>query len=164
MASSTPHTIMLATNDDITRPIEEYVVDTGDTIKPGMLVRVKADDGDVEVHGTAGGNAEPIFALENPWATNFTQPAIDTTYAAGDLCFTSRCQTGDVVYAWLDQGENVGIGDPLESAGNGYLQEHVPPAISGTGPNTFYYSSLVAIAKEAVNASGAPTRIRVVVA
>lgn len=164
MASSTPNTIMLSTNDDVTRPLREYVVDAGDTLTPGYLVRVKPDDGDIDLHTPAGGNAQPLFVVENPWADSFTSPAISQTYTAGETAFTVLAQTGDEVYAWLASGENVGIGDPLESAGNGQLQEHTPPEVSGTGPTTHYYKSLVGYAKEAVNASGGATRIKIVVA
>lgn len=123
-------------------------------ITPGMLIeRTSADK--VQAHSGAGQNVVPItFALEDELQGN----GIDTAYAAADQVFCWSPARGDVVYAILKDGENVAIGDKLESAGNGYLQKHVADVESfesaEAGSITVYPNQIVGEALEALDLSG----------
>jgi hypothetical protein len=135
-----------------TNSIEER--DAAAAITPGMLLEYTSA-GKVQAHSTAGGNALPIgFALED----ELQGRDIDTAYAADDKVQCMVNQPGDHVYAILKDGENVAIGDPLESAGNGYLQKHVSDVESfesaEAGSITVYPNQIVGIALEAVDLSG----------
>ena len=66
---------------------------------------------------------------------------------------------GDIVYALLEDGQNVVIGDFLESSGSGTLQKHVDETeswdnASAAGSITVPPNCIVGIALEAVNLSG----------
>jgi hypothetical protein len=111
------HTIKLKKYSDI---IEEYKAAAA-TIYPGCLIELNSS-GTVQVHATAGGNVLPMFALEDELQGN----DIDTAYAEGDQVQCWIATRGEIVYAILADGQDVHIGDPLESNGAGYLQKHVP--------------------------------------
>ena len=113
-------------------------------ITPGMLVEINSN-GKVQAHSTAGGNAAPMFAIEVELQGN----GISDDFAAVDRVQVWSPGRGDMVYAMLADGENVSIGDYLESDGNGKLQAH-SPASEGVE----YPLGPVAIAREAVDMSG----------
>lgn len=165
MASEAPNTILLTINGEH-RPLLERVAGASD-ILPGYLVAIDGDN-EIAPHDAEGGDARPLFVLESPYAQDHTQPAIDQAYTENDLARVVFAQPGDVIYAWLAAGEDVDIGDALESAGDGTLQEHTPTEISGTGPHTIPSRAIVAYAEEAVDAnvgtSPPDARIRVRVA
>ena len=114
------------------------------TITPGHLVELTSAD-KVQVHSVASGNALPMFALE----CEMVGKSIDDNYVADDFVTVAIPTRGDVVYAKLKDGQNVVIGDKLESAGDGTLQKHVPDS---TGD--IYVNAIVGIALEAVDMSG----------
>ncbi len=89
-------------------------------ITPGHLVYLKST-GKVGVHASATGHAQIAFAVED----DLQGKAIETAYTTATLVQYEVMQRGSEVYAILKDGENVAIGDPLESAGNGELQKHV---------------------------------------
>jgi hypothetical protein len=122
--------------------IEEYAA--SGAITPGMLIELDSAT-TVGFHSTASGNALPMFALEDELQGN----GIDDAYAAADRVQCWVPYRGDIVYALLDDGEDVSAGDFLESAGNGKLQKHVADS---TGD--IYTQSIVAQAIEAVDMSG----------
>lgn len=122
-------------------------------ITPGMLLEYTSA-GKVQAHSTAGGNCMPrAFAMEDELQGN----GIDTAYAADDKVQCWITQAGEQVYAILADGANVAIGDPLESAGTGYLQKHVADVESfesaEPGAITVLPEQIVAIALEAVDLS-----------
>lgn len=158
MASSTYNTILIAINGEH-RPLVEYETDTTGVL-PGHLLELNSDN-EVIVHNSAGADAVPLFAVESPYIDNPTQAAIDHAYAAGERARCVYAQPGDIIYAWLEDGESVGVGAYLDSAGTGALQAHTPLEISGTGPHTIPSNPVVAVALEAVAASGADERIKV---
>jgi len=133
------HTIKLKKYVDI---INEYVANAA--ITPGHLVELMSTN-KVRKHSTAGGIAARMFALEDELQGN----AITDDYAAAAPVQVWCCVPGEEVYAFLKNGENVVIGDFLESAGNGELQKHV--ADSGAGANVGL--QIVAQALEAVDMS-----------
>lgn len=163
MASSTPHTILLTVNGP-DRPIFEHKAN--EALTPGELLAFDADD-ELIPHGTAGGNAQAIFAVEDPYNGVTSAAAIDTDYDANEQARVVYAQPGDVVYGFCPTGQTIAKGDPLESDGAGGLQKHVPDTIDagGSGTYTFYARAIVAFAAEdKTNSSGARVRIRARVA
>ena len=115
-------------------------------IMPGMLLDRSAAN-TLFPHDIAGGFAQRIFALED----DLQGKGIDDAYAAGDLVQYGYFRNGDVVLAILADGQNIAIGDALESAGGGLLQKSTAQQSSATGEET---QSVVAIAEEALDMSG----------
>jgi hypothetical protein len=165
MASSTPHTILLGVNDQSgNRPVYEATAD--EALTTGELVRWDADD-ELEPHGTAGGNAQTMFVVENPYAEpSSSTAAIDTDYAANYTARYVIAQRGDQIYAFLADGQNVAKGAALVSDGAGALAAGGSQAVDEGGSATFtiYNGSVVAFADEDKAASGARARIKVRVA
>ena len=122
--------------------INEYPADAA--ITPGMLIELNSD-GEVKAHATAGGNVLPMFALEDELQGN----GLEDNYAAGDRVQCWVPVRGEEVNTILADGENVSVGNFLESAGNGYLRKHV---VDSTGD--YLVIPLVAIALEAKDLSG----------
>ena len=114
------------------------------TITPGMLLAYDSTL-DVKAHDAAGGPASPMFALEY----DFTGGDIDDDYAADDQVKFRVFSPGARVYAWLASGQDVAAAEFLTSNGAGLLTA----ASAG--------DIVVAQAIEAVDASGANTRIKV---
>lgn len=108
-----PHTIILRGC-----PIHGEAPAVSATIKPGMLLeRTSADK--VQEHSSAGYKPTPaIFALPN----EITGKSIDDAYAANDQVYFGHFKPGDWVYAWLEIGANVVIGEKLQSNGAGALE------------------------------------------
>lgn len=107
------NTIKLKNYSDV---FEEYKADSA--ITPGHLVELLAT-GKVAPHGPADVNAFPMFAVED----ELQGKGIDNAYAAGDQVQCWIPGRGDVVNAILKDGENVGVGDFLTSAGDGTLKQ-----------------------------------------
>ena len=130
---------------------EEFEAHEG--ITPGMLLELNSDN-EVQKHATSGGNViPPIFALED----ELQGKGIDDAYIAGDTVQCWIPQRGDEVLALLADGENVSIGEALESDGLGYLKAHTPESWSSADAqeaNTVYSRPIVAIALEAQDLSG----------
>ena len=119
---------------------------TAATILPGSLLQ--RTSGGIQKHATAGANAQKLFAFENEGNGG----TIDTLYPVSSLIKFVVPEPGDEILAILKNGENVAIGDWLESGGGGELRKHVPDRESGTGeimPNC-----IVGVALEACNMSG----------
>jgi len=112
------NTIKLKKYSDV---IEEFVA--GVAITPGMLVTLNAD-GKVIPHNLDGGNAIPMFALED----ELQGKTIDVAYEAGAPVQVWVAGRGDIVYALANSGVTINVGDFLVSAGDGTLK----PAGSGT--------------------------------
>ncbi len=104
------NTIKLKKYSDV---IEEFVA--ADEIKPGMLVTLNAD-GKVIPHNLDGGNAIPMFALED----ELQGKTIDDAYAADDPVQVWIAGRGDIVNAIA--GDNITAGAFLVSAGKGKLK------------------------------------------
>jgi len=97
----------------------------GGTIRPGdLLATTSAAEttankcGTVIKHATAGGWCEKKFALEDA----LQGKTIDDSYATGDVVASVQAQPGDVVYAWLSEGEVTTMDDFLSSNGDGALK------------------------------------------
>ena len=149
MAATAPNTILLRVNErDGERPIYEDAVDGGATVTPGEFLVL--DGGDIEPHGTAAGSGFlPMVAVENIYKTVSGTKAIDTTYAATELCRYVIPQRGDKVYAWIEAGNAAVVeGAALESGASGNLQ-------------TATTGQVLAYAAEAVDNSGGGSRVRI---
>lgn len=163
MAKSTYDTILIVTNErGSNRPIFEAASDAA--LTPGELLEW-SNDAQLKAHATAGGNALPMFCVEDPYNGDTSNPAIDVDYASGELSRYIYAQSGDVVYAFLADGQNVAKGAMLESDGAGALKAHTARAVAESGSSTYtvYLLGIVATAEEALNNSsgGQRNRIRV---
>lgn len=130
-------------------------------ITPGHFVEYTSA-GKVQVHGNAGQNMAPMVAVEN----DLIGDEIGTAYAADDNVLFHICPPGTVVYSFLATGNNVAIGDLLESDGAGGWQAHTPQAVDegGAATYTIYLNAARAIALEALNnASGSQSRLKVLI-
>lgn len=154
MASSTPHTIMLSDEPPFVRDearANSVAITPGDLIEP-------VGAGLVQLHSTQAGNAQPWFAVENPWSQTDSAASIDTDYAVQDNVFFIKGLPGQQVYAWLTVGGSVAAHTLLESAGSlGALQTATAEGTI-TAPRRH-----VAKALETVNNSAGtvPARIKV---
>jgi hypothetical protein len=151
MASSTPHVIVLQTNEEgAERPVLEGLAHTT-TIKPGHLVCWSS--GELVVHADDDALAAPMFAVENPFAEVSSGANIDHAYAADELVRYVWAQPGDLIYAWLETANNATKGAALTSDGAGGLQ------LSPTA------GAVIAWADEDLNnTTGSQARLRVRVA
>jgi len=125
------------------------------TIYPGMLLERSYSSGSiVKAHSAEGQNCQPLFAVADALQGN----DIDDAYADGELVRCEYFRPGDEVYAILEDGESVSVGDYLESNGAGYLQKHtadVHADSSGmTGDFTAYTNQIVGVALEVLDLSG----------
>lgn len=121
------------------------------TITPGMLIERMSTD-KFRAHATAAGNAQRLFAIEDD-----TQgKTIDDDYAAASRVYAEVMPRGAEIYALLNDGESVVIGDPLESAGNGKLRKHVADVDDNQSADTttIYTECIVGYALEAKDMSG----------
>lgn len=117
---------------------EEYIADAA--ITPGHLVKLDSD-GKVTVFSTAAGMVLPMFALEDEHRGR----TINDAYAQGDPVQCWIPSRGDVVYAILDAGQNVAVGDMLEPHNDGTLQKLT------TGTNASDGGAIVGVALEALD-------------
>ena len=129
-------------------------------ITPGELVEINSDNQYIR-HARAGGHARKIFAVEDDLQGN----DINDDYITLNQVQANVMGSGDEVMAWLAILENVAIGAPLESAGNGQLRAYTAEVASP--PLVHDVNSIVAYALEAVDlsTSGTPkSRIEVEIA
>lgn len=148
MAASSPKTILLEVNGS-ERPVHEAYAATG-TIKPGMILKRSSATAVTPIASADAVNTR-MFAIETSWADDMTSPAIDQAYDSGDNVKFIFAQPGDVVYAWLADGESASVGSYLAtSATAGVL------VVEETNTD----ARLIGIAEEAVAPSGAAGRIK----
>lgn len=107
------------------------------TLLPGKLAKLHTD-GTLRIHALQGGKCEAIFPIED----SLQGKTIADAYAVGALAFYVVAKPGDVIYAFIDAGENIAIGAMLQSGGNGNLE-----AVTST-------NHVVAINEIAINLSG----------
>ena len=116
--------------------VVEEIKATEVAITPGMLLE-RTSAGLVQACTATTGAVFPMFALEN----ELQGKGIDDNYAVSAQIQCWIPGRGDMVYALLEDGEDVEIGEFMESAGNGKLQ------VLTTGQP-------IAVAVEAVDDSG----------
>lgn len=135
------NTIKLKKFTDI---VAEY--DAAAAITPGHLIELTSL-GTVQKHSTSGGNALPMFALEDELQGN----GIDDNFAANDKVQCWIATRGEEVYAVLADGETASIGSLLESNGDGTLKVHTAETWTSADAqeaNTVYSNPIVAISLE----------------
>lgn len=123
--------------------MEEYDATAVAGILPGMLLQLTSAN-KVQKHSVAGGNVLPaMFAVED----ELQGKGVDDAFVASAKLQVWIPTRGDMVYAFLKDGENVAIGDALKSAGDGTLSKLTD------GSGTSLSNAVVAVAIEAVNLS-----------
>ncbi len=119
-------------------------------ITPGELLDFSA--GKWIAHAGAGLNAVPTFALERDELGN----GITVDYAADDYVKSGTFHTGQHVLGFIASGQDLSIGDYVESDGSGGLRALGTDAATDDTQR----ESVVARALEASGAVVARTRIR----
>ena len=107
--------------------------DAASAITPGMLLEIDSS-GDVQPHSTADGQvALKLFAREDDLQGN----TISDAYTAANRVMCNVARPGDEIYALIEDGETISIGDLLVSAGDGRLKKFTEdsssPAVVETG-------------------------------
>jgi hypothetical protein len=143
MASSDNNTIQLQIG--ITSPYKEFYAAVT-AVTPGMLLK-RLSEFDARTHNNAGGDAERLFAVENPYQGG----DIYTNYAVGDRMMCRICRPGDVVLAWVTNAVALPFGNFLQSNGDGTL------TVSGTSNP----EGIVAVLDEAYTDEPNPARVKV---
>lgn len=122
LAAKTPRRIHLLSSGGDPRIEEDRAAET---ITPGMLLATNSS-GNVRKHNVAGGPHERKFALEPSLGggdgNNLRGGTIDTDYASGELVRNVHAEPGDVIYAWLKNGEHATADEFLTSNGDGTLK------------------------------------------
>ena len=113
-------------------------------ITPGMVCQLMST-GKVRAHANAGQNAEALIAIED----ELQGREIGTAYSADNVVLMRRFQPGDEFYGLINDGENIAIGDYLESAGNGKLRKHTADSAGAVE----YPNAIIGVALEAVDMS-----------
>ncbi|MFP4018237.1 MAG: hypothetical protein ACLFUH_03220 [Bacteroidales bacterium] len=114
--------------------------EAAESFYPGHLLELNSD-GKFQKHSNAGESLVPLFAIEDALQGN----DIDDEYSSDDPVRGWFAQRGDHALGILKDGQNVVIGDFLESAGDGTLQKY---------DNDDHTSAIVGIALEALDLSG----------
>ena len=122
----------------------------GGTIKPGHLVEFYNASGTkkLRVHATAGGNASPIFALED----ELQGKDMADSYSSGQQCRVGTFKAADLVAAWIYANETIAIATKLESKGDGTLR-----AVVADAPSANTAENWVAQAEEALSGNTVDT-------
>jgi len=105
-------------------PVQNEDHAAAEEIFPGHLIS-RNSSAQVIKHATGGGNTAPMFALEREemgQGVGAGVAADAANYQIGDYVKAGTFHTGCVVRVWLASGQNINIGDKLESAGNGTLR------------------------------------------
>jgi hypothetical protein len=113
MTIAAARTIKLAGPDGVQ---EEFVVASGATLKPGMLVR-RTSATECNVHATSGGDGASLILLEDA----YQGLGVDDSAAAATRVYAEYVIPGAKRYARLKASENVAVGDLLISGGDGTL-------------------------------------------
>jgi hypothetical protein len=146
--------IALKTGRGITQ--EEAIANA--TITPGQLIERLSTD-KVQRHSTAGGSIGlKMIAVEDVLQGN----GIDDDYSADDRVIYHIPIPGQEYYMLLKDGENVVIGDDVESAGDGDVQKFVEDtwaenvgvdSSANIASGTIYSNQIIGQVREALDLS-----------
>lgn len=148
MTKTNPETILLKGS-----PLRKQA-DAAGAITPGHLV-ARTSATEVNVHPTAGGNAQKAFAVEN----DFAGDGIDHAYQTGEAVQYDVFYPGCEVYALLADNQNATVGSFLQSNGDGTLR-----VLAAAGAANTLTETIVGTVIQAVDTRGgasAPARIKV---
>lgn len=143
-----PNTIVL--RDGYGGQVVRREDNTTAAVTPGHLLEFNANDL-LQPHSTAGGNAQPLFAVEEDYIGN----SVADAFTSGDKIPYVAAGPGTIIWAHLASGENVARGAHLESNGDGQLRAHVQQSAGNINVN-----NIVGIADEDANASSGDLRFR----
>jgi len=129
-------------------PVRKEYLATSARITPGHLIQL-ASATTVQKHGTAGGNAVAMFALED----ELQGKEIGDAYANSARILCGIFRAGDEVNAVLADGTSYSVGDFLQSSGVGTLSKHTPQTLEDSNPGTNYVKGIVAMVLEALDLS-----------
>jgi hypothetical protein len=113
MTIAAAQTIRLAGPDGVQ---EEFLVASGATLKPGMLVR-RTSATECNVHNVSGGDGATLILHEDA----LQGLGVDDSAAAATRVYAEYVIPGAKRYARLKANENVSVGDHLISGGDGTL-------------------------------------------
>jgi hypothetical protein len=113
MTIAAAQTIRLAGPDGVQ---EEFLVASGATLKPGMLVR-RTSATECNVHNVSGGDGATLILHEDA----LQGLGVDDSAAAATRVYAEYVIPGAKRYARLKASENVAVGDHLISGGDGTL-------------------------------------------
>lgn len=115
MTIAAAKTIRLAGPDGVQ---EEFLVASGATLKPGMIVKATSAT-QCNVHDVLGGDGATLILHEDA----YQGLGVDDSAAAGTRVYAEYVIPGAKRYARLKASENVAVGDQLISAGDGTLRK-----------------------------------------
>lgn len=124
---------------------EEYVAGEAG-IYPGMLLVLQSDD-TVDMHAVAGGRGEALFAEEDA----LQGKTVDDVYTVANIVSCIIPGLGCEVRALIADGEDLGVGDPVVSNGDGCLKALAD--LDSAGVDVFVIGRMM----EAIDLSGSPT-------
>lgn len=111
-----PNTILLHGMRNV---VNDYLA--SEAITPGHLVELAASSGVLKWRKNASATNQPTLAVAlNQEEMN---KGVDDAYASGDLVEAHFLKPGDVWWALVPSGEDIAIGDLLQSNGDGTLKE-----------------------------------------
>jgi len=113
MTIAAAQTIRLAGPDGVQ---EEFLVASGATLKPGMLVR-RTSATECNVHNVSGGDGATLILHEDA----LQGLGVDNSAAEATRVYAEYVIPGAKRYARLKASENVSVGDHLISGGDGTL-------------------------------------------
>ena len=113
-------------------------------ITPGMVCELMST-GKVRAHANAGQNAEALIAIED----ELQGKEISQAYAADNIVLLRNYRAGDEFYGLIANGEDVSIGNFLESDGEGRLQVHTADSAGAVE----FPNAIVGVALENVDMS-----------
>jgi hypothetical protein len=124
------------------------------TIYPGYLCEHHTTAGVVKVHATAGGNNNKMFALIN----DLKGGDLTDNYPINERVQLAVLARGSEINSMLSENQAIAVGDLLESAGDGTLQEwSSDPSLGAVN-----YLAIVGQALEAVTtATGVTARCKI---
>ena len=145
-----PNTILLSQRDQV---IIDDTLKASAAITPGMLVEMAASGGETTwVANAAAADVQyKAVALNAPYLND----GIDTDYASGDRVPVAFLTPGAVFYGIIPSGQDIAVGDHLQSNGDGKMKEATATTAAAS---VAHFQSL-----DAPGAVTADTRLRVVV-
>ncbi len=122
-------------------------------IPPGSVLTITSAAADtVTVHGSAQQNAAPLFAVED----DLQGKEIGDNYATGALVQANIMQPGDIVYAFVTNGQTAAKGGFAVSGGDGGLAPLTAVATNSDGAfdeggETIYTNAILGIFLDSVD-------------
>jgi len=124
----------------------------GAQVYPGELVEIYNDSGTLKIkpHSGAEQPAVKAFVLED----RNEGRTVDDAIAVGELAEVYFALPGDAIQARISNGQDVTIGNKVESAGDGRLQAFTADTWASADTGTIYPQVIVGQAEATVTMSG----------